>query len=61
MATVKKIMEEVIEAQPDDASYEEIMRALAFERMVQRGLADVRAGQVISNEELEHRFQSWRQ
>lgn len=61
MATVKEIMEEVIEAQPDDASYEEIMRELAFERMVQRGLADVQAGQVISNEELDRRIQSWRQ
>jgi len=61
MATVKEIMEEVIESQPDDASYEEIMRELAFERMVQRGLADVRAGRVISNEELEQRIQAWQQ
>ncbi len=61
MATVKQIMEEVIEAQPDDASYEEIMRELAFERMVQRGLADMRTGQLISNEELEHRIHTWRQ
>lgn len=61
MATVKEIMEEVIESQPDDASYEEIMRELAFERMVQRGLADARAGRVISNEKLEQRIQTWQQ
>lgn len=59
MASVKEIMEEVIEAQPDDASYEEIMRELAFERMVQRGLLDVRTGKSISNEELERRIQQW--
>ncbi len=61
MATVKEIMEEVIESQPDDASYEEIMRELAFERMVRRGLEDVRSGRVISNEELKQRIQTWQQ
>ena len=59
MPTVKEIMEEIIEAQPDDSSYEEIMRELAFERMVQRGLADVRAGRVISNEAIEEKIRTW--
>jgi len=59
MATAKEIMEEVIESQPDDASYEEIMRELAFERMVQRGLADVRTGRLVSNEALEQRIKTW--
>ena len=31
---------------------------LAFHVMVQRGLADVDAGRVISNEEMKHRIQS---
>lgn len=35
----KAMIREVIEAQPDDASHEEIMRELAFERMADRGLA----------------------
>jgi predicted transcriptional regulator len=38
-------------AQPDDATYEEIMRELAFERMIERGLSDSRAGRVISDDE----------
>ena len=38
METVKQKMAEVIQSQPDDASYEEIMRELAFDRMVDRGL-----------------------
>ena len=61
MPTVKEIMEEVIEAQPDDASYEEIMRELAFERMIRRGLEDARSGRIISNEEIKQRIQSWQQ
>ena len=32
MSTVKEKMAEVIRLQPDDASYEEIMRELAFEK-----------------------------
>jgi len=35
-------MIEVILAQPEDASYEEIMRELAFDPMVERGLEDSR-------------------
>lgn len=59
MPNVKEKMTEVIQSQPDDASYEEIMRELAFEKMVERGLADVRAGRVISNEDMQHRIRSW--
>ena len=60
MATVKKRMTEVIQSQPDDASYEESMRELAFERMIERGLEDSRKGRVISNDEMEHRIRTWR-
>ena len=45
---------------PEDASYDEIMRELAFERMVDRGLADIRAGRVISNDEMAGRIRTWR-
>ena len=59
MAIVKEKMKEVIESQPDDATYEEILRELTFERMVERGLVDSREGRVISNEEMKHRIRSW--
>ena len=58
MAIAKEKMKEVIESQPDDATYEEILRELTFERMVERGLADSREGHVISNEKMEHRIRS---
>lgn len=57
--TTKERMKEMIEEQPDDASYDEIMRELAFARMVERGLADARAGRVISNEEMGKRIRLW--
>ncbi|HLA74302.1 MAG TPA: hypothetical protein VJM76_00115 [Gammaproteobacteria bacterium] len=58
MSNAKEKMTEVIQSQPEDATYEEIMRELAFEKMVERGLADVRSGQVISNEEMERRIRA---
>ena len=51
-------MTEIIQEQPEDATYEEIMRELAFERMVEHGLADSRTGRVISNEEMARRIRS---
>ena len=56
---IKEIMKEVIESQPDDATYEEILKELAFERMVERGLVDSREGHVISNGEMGNRVRSW--
>ena len=58
--TAKSVLRAVIDAQPEDATYEEILRELAFERMVERGLADVRAGRSVSHEEALRRIRSWR-
>jgi predicted transcriptional regulator len=60
MSNVKDKMTEVIEAQPEDGTYKQIMRELAFERMVARGLEDSRRGRVLSNEEMERRMREWR-
>ena len=59
MSTLKQKMSDVIQSQPDDASYEEIMRELTFERMVDRGLDDSRNGRTISNEDMKQRIHSW--
>lgn len=45
---------------PEDASCEDIMRELAFERMIDRGMEDVRSGQAISNDEMAGRIRAWR-
>jgi predicted transcriptional regulator len=59
MQTIKEKITEVIMAQPDDASYDEIIRELAFERMIERGMEDIRAGRVVSDEDMSHRMRSW--
>lgn len=60
MSTIKERITEVIQEQAEDASYEEILRALAFENMAERGLADSRDGRVVSSEEIRHRMEEWR-
>lgn len=59
MATAKEKMTEIIKSQPDDSSYEEILRELAFARMVEQGLEDSRKGRTISNEEMKHKISQW--
>jgi predicted transcriptional regulator len=59
MSPVKEKIREIVDSQPDDASYEEIVRELAFERMVERGLADSREGRVIPDDEMKHRIRMW--
>jgi predicted transcriptional regulator len=59
MATAKEKMTAIIQNQPDDSSYDEILKELAFARMVERGLEDSRAGRTISNEEMGRRIRSW--
>lgn len=59
MSIVKERMTEVIQNQPDDATYEEILRELAFEQMVEKGLNDSRKGKSISDEEMQRRISAW--
>jgi predicted transcriptional regulator len=59
MGTAKERMKEVIEAQPDDSTYEAILRELAFARMIDRGLEDSRAGRTVSDEEMQRRIRAW--
>jgi predicted transcriptional regulator len=59
-ATPKDQLRRVIDEQPDDSSFEEILKELAFAAMIERGLADSRAGRAISHEEMRKTIESWR-
>jgi predicted transcriptional regulator len=58
--TVKEKVKALVDALPDDASLEDILKELVYEQMVNKGLSDARAGRVISNEEMKKRIQKWR-
>ena len=59
MASAKEQVTKLIEGQPDDASYEEIVRELAFGLMIERGLLDSDRGRTIPNDEMQRRIRSW--
>ncbi|NQW23521.1 MAG: hypothetical protein HQ475_08770 [SAR202 cluster bacterium] len=59
MSTAKDDITQIVQAQPEDSSPEEIVRELAFHVMVERGLADSDAKRTISNEETARRIRSW--
>ncbi|MGH7412389.1 MAG: hypothetical protein ACREJ6_15190 [Candidatus Methylomirabilis sp.] len=59
MSSPKARILQIIQEQPEDSSYDEILRELAFARMVERGLADSDAGRTISHEEMGRRIRTW--
>ena len=59
VSTAKEAMVKIIAQLPDDSSYEEILRELAFARMVQRGLNDSDEGRVVEDDEVRRKIESW--
>ena len=60
MPSAKEQMAKIIQEQPDDSSYDEVLRELAFARMIERGLKDSEENRTISNEQMKHRIKAWR-
>lgn len=59
MPSAKEQIAKILQDQPDDSSYDELLRELAFARMIDRGLADSDTGKTISHEEMGHRIKTW--
>lgn len=59
MSTAKQHLTKIIANQPEDSSEADIVRELAFDVMVRRGLADADAKRIISNDEMARRIRSW--
>ena len=59
MSVAKDQIKQLINSLPEDSTYEDIFREIAFARMVQNGLRDSRENRTISNEDMEHRIKSW--
>ena len=59
MFSAKDQMTSIIQQQPDDSSYDEILRELAFARMIERGLEDSQAHRTVSDEGIRSRIRTW--
>ncbi|QWF71576.1 hypothetical protein KEF85_03600 [Methylomonas paludis] len=60
MMNVKEKMSAVVNAQPEDSSIDEILRELAFLRMIEKGLDDSRQNRMIPHAEMKQRMLKWR-
>lgn len=58
--TKKELMQKALEDLPEDADYDEAIDLLLYLQGIERGLADVEAGRVISHEELLRQIATWR-
>lgn len=59
--TAKEHLITILQQQPDDSSYDELLKELAFARMIDRGLRDAASGRTTSNEDVRREIESWRQ
>ena len=59
MSTAKESIKQVLEHQPEDSTYDELLRELAFKRMIDAGLSDVDNGNTITNEDMKKKINSW--
>ena len=60
MPTAKETILQIIAQQPDDSSYDDILRELVIMKGIQQGLEDSDAGRVVPHEEVLRKFESWR-
>lgn len=58
-SSAKQEMISILQQQPEDSSYDELLRELAFNRMIVRGLSDVEAGRIVENDEARRQIKSW--
>jgi len=59
MSAVKERITEVVENQPEDSSYDEVLKELALDKMIAYGLRDSREGRMISNQDMKNRIAGW--
>ena len=59
MQTVKQEVQQLLDELPDDATLEDIQYHLYVKQKITQGLADVAAGRILSQDEIELRFAKW--
>jgi predicted transcriptional regulator len=60
MSSVKDEMTRIIQEQPDDSSFDEILRELALAGMIRRGLQDSETGRTVDDVEMKRQVDQWR-
>ncbi|WXT99984.1 MAG: hypothetical protein Ctma_0690 [Catillopecten margaritatus gill symbiont] len=59
MIAIKEKTKNIIDSMPEDVSYDEILKELAFAKMIEKGIQDSSSGKVISNQEMQDKITQW--
>ncbi len=59
MGSAKETVQKILDDLPDDSSMDEIIRELAFKKMIQKGLQESKSEKIISETELHKEIQKW--
>jgi predicted transcriptional regulator len=59
MSTPKQAVQTLLDQLPDDASFEDIQYHIYVRQKIERGLEDIDAGRVVSQDEVERRMSKW--
>jgi len=59
MTAPKQEARKIIDSLPEDTTYDEILKELAFDRMIQKGLKGSSENKIISNKEMQNRINKW--
>lgn len=59
MSSAKEKIIKIIEDQPDDSTFDELIKEIKFAQMIERGLEDVKQNRTISDEEIGRRIALW--
>ncbi len=59
MSSAKEEVRRILEVIPDNASFEDIQYHIYVREKIERGLEDVKNGNLLSQEEVEQRMRKW--
>ncbi|SFV87867.1 hypothetical protein MNB_SUP05-SYMBIONT-5-913 [hydrothermal vent metagenome] len=59
MNAIKEQSKRIIDNMPEDVSYDEILKALAFDKMIKNGIQDSRDKNTVSNAEMQQKIKQW--
>jgi len=59
MSSIKDTMINIINKQPEDSSYDEILQELSFVNMVNKGLNDSKSNKITDHEKVKEIVKEW--
>ena len=59
MLSIKDSAKKIIDDLPEDVSFDELIKELAFKRMIEKGLQESLKNKITPDEELEKEIEKW--